>query len=87
MIETIFKGSKYRFYKSDKGNYWLGITGSGNLFPGSQCIAPRCVWPRLTSQAISEGHSPSDFITEKPEKKERKQRASKKADRPSISIF
>jgi len=87
MIETIFEGNKYRFYKSDKGNYWLGITGNGGLFPGSQCVAPRCVWPSLIRQALSEGHSSDDFITKKTEKKEQKQRASKKADRPSISIF
>ena len=87
MIETIFEGNKYRFCKSSKGNYWLGITGSGGLYPGNYCIAPRCAWPQLQTQAIADGHALSDFASLKPEKKERKQRTAKKSNRPSISIF
>lgn len=87
MIEAIFEGNKYRFYKSDRGSYWLGISGKGGLYPGNHCIAPRCTWPELQTKALSDGHSLSDFASAKPEKKERKQRAAKKSNGPSISIF
>jgi len=87
MIEAIFEGNKYRFCKSNKGNYWLGITGSGGLYPGNHCIAPRCTWPELQTQAIADGHALSDFASLKSEKKEGKKRTVKKSIRPSISIF
>ena len=87
MIETIFEGNKYRFCKTDKGNYWLGISGRGGKFyPGHQCIAPICIWSQLQESAIELGHSRSDFVTEKPEKS-RSIRGPRKSKKPSISIF
>jgi len=87
VIETIFKGNKYRFCKSDKGNYWIGISGrGGNLYPGQHCIAPVCLWSQLQETAIESGHSRSDFLTEKPEKKA-SVRGPRKSKKPSISIF
>ena len=93
MIESIFKGNKYRYCKSEKGNYWIGANRSlgggwgSNYYPGNNCTAPRCIWTELQEIAVSSGISSDEFITMKPEVKEKKKRSAKKKDRPSISIF
>jgi len=86
MIESILYGSKYRFCKTDKGNYWVGVSGMGHPFPGANTTAPMAIWSDLQKSAIEAGHSKEEFITEKPEKKSRV-RAEKKSNGPSISIF
>ena len=86
MIESILYGSKYRFCKTDKGNYWIGVSGLGDPFPGANTMAPMSIWCDLQKSAIAAGHSRSEFVTEKPEKKSRV-RVEKKSNGPSISIF
>ena len=86
MIEAIFDGNKYRYCKSKKGNYWIGVSGNGGLYPGANTIAPRALWPELQGAAMAGGCSKTDFVTEKPEKK-RSVRTAKKSNGPSISIF
>ena len=87
MIESIFEGNKYRFCKSEKGSYWLGVAGNGGLFPGANCVAPSGMWSDLQTAAIEAGHEPSEFRTEKKEKKSVRSSRKKKSDRPSIAIF
>jgi hypothetical protein len=92
MIESIFKGNKYRYCKSDKGNYWVGANRSlgggwgSNYYPGNNCHAPTCIWTELQEIAVSSGVCSDEFITKKPEVKEKKA-ARKKNNGPSISIF
>ena len=86
MIEAIFDGNKYRYCKSKKGNYWIGVSGNGGLYPGANTIAPRALWPELQGAAMAGGCSRSDFVTEKPEKKA-SVRGPRKSKKPSISIF
>ena len=46
MIETVFEGNKYSYHKRDgKRGMWFGLSGSGGLFPGANCVAPRIAWP------------------------------------------
>ena len=87
MIESIFQGNKYRFCKDKRRKYWLGISGSGGMFPGKHCVAPMSIWGELESIAIEAGHSKEEFLLEKKEQKAKRARASKKAKGPSISIF
>lgn len=92
MIESTFKGNKYRYCKSDRGNYWIGANrslGGGwgtNYYPGNNCTAPRCIWGELQQIAITSGISPDEFITKREEKPVSKT-VSKKNKKPSISIF
>ncbi len=86
MIEAIFDGNKYRYCKTKKGNYWVGVSGNGGLYPGANTVAPVSLWSELQRSAIAGGCSRSDFVTEKPEKK-KSVRAAKKSNGPSISIF
>ena len=87
MIEAEFEGNKYSYHKRDKGRgVWFGLSGSGGLFPGAHCVAPRVLWPELVKTAVASGVSISEFSTPKPEKKVAKKR-SKKVSGPSISIF
>ena len=86
MIEAIFEGSKYRYCKSEKGNYWIGISGNGRFYPGAHTIAPISIWSSLQKSALSAGHSKAEFVTEKPEPK-KSVRTQKKSKGPSISIF
>jgi len=93
MIESIFKGNTYRFCKTDKGNYWVGANRSlgggwgSNYYPGNNCTAPRCIWGELVEIAIASGVPAESFCSPKPEVKEKRERVSKKSNRPSISIF
>ena len=87
MIESIFEGNKYKFCKSEKGSYWLGVAGSGGLFPGANCVAPSGMWSDLQTAAIEAGHERSEFMTKKKEKKSIRVSRKKKSDRPSIAIF
>jgi len=93
MIESIFKGNTYRFCKTDKGNYWVGANRSlgggwgSNYYPGNNCHAPMCIWGELQQIAIASGVPAESFRSQKPEVKEKRERVSKKSNRPSISIF
>lgn len=86
MIEAIFEGCKYRYCKSEKGNYWIGISGSGRFYPGAHTIAPISIWSDLQKSAMSAGYSKAEFVVERPEKK-KSIRTAKKSNGPSISIF
>ena len=93
MIVSIFKGNTYRYCKGEKGNYWIGYNKSlgggwgSNYYPGNNCVAPRCIQTELQGIAIESGVSPDEFVTMKPEVKEKKKRTVKKDGRPKISIF
>ena len=87
MIEAMFEGNKYSYHKRAKGRgEWYGLSGSGGLFPGAHCLAPKILWPRLVESAVTSGISRDEFSAPKPEKKPAKRR-SKKVSGPSISIF
>jgi hypothetical protein len=86
VIDSIFEGNKYRFCKTDRKSYWLGLSGRGGYYPGDNCVAPVCIWGALQDSAIEAGHSKDEFFTEKLEQKEKKTRV-KKTKGPSISIF
>jgi hypothetical protein len=87
MIETVFEGNRYSYHKRDgKRGMWFGLSGSGGLFPGANCVAPRITWPELVKSAVASGVSRSEFAAPKLEKKPTKKR-SKKISGPSISIF
>ena len=87
MIEAVFEGNKYSYHRrNDKRGEWFGLSGSGGLFPGAHCVAPRILWPELVRSAVASGVSRDKFATPKLEKKPAKKR-SKKISGPSISIF
>ena len=89
MIEVIYGGNKYRYCKSDRGSYWIGIqrgNKKGDLYSGDNCIVAMGHWPELRKAAIESGTAPEDFITKKAESKAKKARK-KKSKGPSISIF
>ncbi len=98
MITSIFRGNKYRFCKSPKGNYWIGandigtrVRGGGTLYPGNNCVAPLCIWGELQDIAVESGFSREEFITvkpkEEPKKKARRSKTAKVSDPNVISIF
>lgn len=87
MIEAVFEGNKYSYHRRDgKRGEWFGSSGSGGLYPGANCVAPRITWPELVKNAVASGIPRSEFATPEPAKKPAKKR-SKKISGPSISIF
>ena len=89
MIDVVFDGNKYRYYKSDKGSYWMGIergSSSRGFYPGNYCRVPLAYWGRLRSIAIENGFSADDFVKKKAQKKVSTKRTTKKA-KNVISIF
>jgi hypothetical protein len=87
MIESIFQGNTYRFHKNSRGNYWTGVSGSGGMFPGANCIAPLCIFGELQKIAVAAGHCRSNFIREEKEKTPKKRSRTAKKNPNSISIF
>lgn len=87
MIEAVFEGNRYSYHKrAGESGQWFGLSGSGGLFPGANCLAPMIAWPELVKAAVGSGVCNSEFRPAKPEQKSTKKR-SKKVSGPSISIF
>ena len=91
MIEAVFEGNRYSYHKkSGTSGQWLGMSGSGGLFPGANCVAPMIAWPELLKVAVAGGVCRSEFRPPEPKQKPTKKPAknrSRKISGPSISIF
>ena len=93
MIEVLYnRGSEerpdwgvYRYQKETGKPYWLGVRPvGGSGFPRANVVVPVHMWNDLVKTAIDSGTDPSNFKTEKKEKKTRVKREKKN---PGISIF
>ena len=81
------KWGVYRYCKSDRGAYWLGVRPLEGAHFMKHCVAPMIHWTKLRKQAIEDGFDPASFITKKPEVKPAQKRAARKKKNVGISIF
>jgi|TARA_R110001583_G_scaffold16234_5_gene66142 hypothetical protein len=88
MFDVKHNGNVYRYCKSDRGNYWIGVSGTRNEFyPGAYCHVPLAFCNELRKSAIEQGADKSIFKAPKKEAKKASVSRKKKKDEGSISIF
>jgi hypothetical protein len=93
MIEVIYDGNTFRFYREGKRAFWLCVSRGSNspnsqAFSGENCVAPSGFWKELRKAAIESGIEAASFhppVEKKRTKKERKK--SRELSRNVISIF
>ena len=91
MVEVFYKGSKYRYYKSQRNRHgsWICEEGRclGQLMKLRGISVPVAYWGELRVAAIDAGYSADDFAPLAQEETKKKASSKKKSDRPTISIF